>query len=28
MREDEVTQEMIEAWSAEAEAGDDAEQLK
>lgn len=28
MREDEVTQDMIEAWAAEAEAGYDVEQLK
>lgn len=28
MREDEVTQDMIDAWAAEAEAGYDVEQLK
>ena len=28
MREDEVTQEMVEAWAVQAEAGYDVEQLK
>lgn len=28
MREEDVTEEMIESWAAEAEAGYDVEQLK